>query len=120
MYESLLGKSLAGTLRSMSSNSVSKGSSVISSAQCVAAGFPEGEEKGALDLQHYLPKPRGTSQRHRCHQRKTNGLDEMFRSQRPNEFYLQAGRCWHKISRAHDERERRKNDELRPNIWMPK
>lgn len=98
MYESLLGRSLAGTLRSVSSISVSKGSSVISSAHCVVPGFPEGERglggggwgkklnKVRWILQHYLPEPCGTSQKHRCHPRKTSGADEMFRSQRPNEF----------------------------------
>lgn len=94
MYESLLGRSLAGTLRSVSSISVSKGSSVISSAHCVVPGFPEGERGGGGEklnkvrwiLQHYLPEPCGTSQKHRCHPRKTSGADEMFRSQRANEF----------------------------------
>lgn len=45
MCESLLGKSLVQTPRSMSSISVSKGSSVISSVLCVAEGFPEGRKR---------------------------------------------------------------------------
>lgn len=43
MLESLLGKSLVGTPRSMSSISVSKGSSVISSALLLQQGFPQGK-----------------------------------------------------------------------------
>lgn len=100
MYESLLGRSLAGTLRSVSSISVSKGSSVISSAHCVVPGFPEGEKGGGEKLnkvrwilQHYLPEACGTSQKHRCHLRKTSGGDEMFRVLKDQmNFYLQAGR----------------------------
>lgn len=45
MCGSLLGKSLVQTLRSMSSISVSKGSSVISSVLFVAAWFPEGRKR---------------------------------------------------------------------------